>query len=87
MYVVAFFVGVFGVFFNAAKMAVIPDLVQHEELLPANAALTSIGRVATVTGMVGGGLLVEWSELEDGSAGKAGKPVSTPTLSHTWFPC
>jgi MFS family permease len=60
VYVVAFFVGVFGVFFNAAKMAVIPDLVQHEELLAANAALTSIGRVATVTGMVGGGLLVEW---------------------------
>jgi MFS family permease len=61
VYVVAFLVGVFGVFFNAAKMAVIPDLVRHEELLPANAALTSIGRVATVSGMVGGGLLVEWT--------------------------
>lgn len=58
VYVVAFFVGVFGVFFNAAKMAVIPDLVDHDHLLAANAALTSIGRVATVTGMVGGGLLV-----------------------------
>ena len=66
VYVVAFFVGVFGVFFNAAKMAVIPDLVAHHELLPANAALTSIGRVATVTGMVGGGLLVNqsWSRFE-----------------------
>ncbi|HWP72543.1 MAG TPA: MFS transporter [Gemmatimonadaceae bacterium] len=61
VYVVAFFVGVFGVFFNAAKMSVIPDLVTEEELLPANAALTSIGRVATVTGMVGGGLLVGWN--------------------------
>ena len=61
VYVVAFFVGVFGVFFNAAKMAVIPDLVRHEELLSANAALTSIGRVATVTGMVGGGMLVGWT--------------------------
>jgi MFS family permease len=60
VYVVAFFVGLFGVFFNAAKMAVIPDLVDPDHLLPANAALTSIGRVATVTGMVGGGLLVEW---------------------------
>jgi MFS family permease len=61
VYVVAFFVGVFGVFFNAAKMAVIPDLVDHDHLLAANAALTSIGRVATVTGMVGGGLLVGWA--------------------------
>ena len=61
VYVVAFFVGVFGVFFNAAKMSVIPDLVEEKELLPANAALTSIGRVATVTGMVGGGLLVGWN--------------------------
>ena len=60
VYVVAFFVGLFGVFFNAAKMAIIPDLVDPDHLLPANAALTSIGRVATVTGMVGGGLLVEW---------------------------
>lgn len=61
VYVVAFFVGLCGVFFNAAKMALIPDLVPHEQLLPANAALTSIGRLATVTGMVGGGLLVGWT--------------------------
>ena len=61
VYVVAFFVGLAGVFFNAAKMALIPDLVDHEELLPANAALTTIGRVATVTGLVGGGLLVGWT--------------------------
>lgn len=61
VYVMAFFVGLAGVFFNAAKMAVIPDLVDHEDLLPANAALTSIGRVATVAGMVGGGLLVGWA--------------------------
>jgi len=61
VYVVAFFVGLAGVFFNAAKMALIPDLVDHGQLLPANAALTTIGRVATVTGMVGGGLLVGWT--------------------------
>ena len=61
VYVVAFFVGLAGVFFNAAKMALIPDLVEHDELLPANAALTTIGRVATVTGMVGGGFLVGWA--------------------------
>ena len=60
VYIVAFFVGLAGVFFNAAKMALIPDLVEHEQLLPANAALNTIGRVATVTGLVGGGLLVGW---------------------------
>ena len=60
VYVVAFFVGLFGVFFNSAKMALIPDLVDHEQLLPANAALTSIGRFATVAGIVGGGLMVDW---------------------------
>jgi len=59
-YVVAFFVGLFGVFFNAAKMALIPDLVEHHQLMPANAALASIGRVATVAGLVGGGLMVDW---------------------------
>ena len=64
VYVIAFFVGLAGVFFNAAKMALIPDLVEHDQLLPANAALTTIGRVATVTGLVGGGLLVGWKIWE-----------------------
>jgi MFS family permease len=60
VYVVAFFVGLFGVFFNAAKMALIPDLVERGQLLPANAALATIGRFATVVGIVGGGLMVGW---------------------------
>jgi MFS family permease len=58
VYVVAFLVFLLGVFFNAAKMASIPDLVERHELLAANAALTSIGRVATVVGIVGGGILI-----------------------------
>jgi MFS family permease len=61
VYVVAFMVGLAGVFFNAAKMALIPDLVDHDELLPANAALSTIGRFATVAGIVGGGLMVSWT--------------------------
>ena len=61
VYVVAFFVGLFGVFFNAAKMALIPDLVEKGQLLPANAALATIGRFATVAGIVGGGLIAEWA--------------------------
>lgn len=59
-YVVAFFVGLFGVFFNAAKMALIPDLVDRDHLMPANAALATIGRLATVTGFVGGGFMIRW---------------------------
>ena len=60
VYIVAFFVFLLGVFFNSAKMSLIPDLVRREQLLSANAALTSIGRFATVAGLVGGGLVIGW---------------------------
>jgi MFS family permease len=60
VYVVAFFVFLLGIFFNAAKMAMIPDLVERHELLAANAALTSVGRIATVVGIIGGGVLISW---------------------------
>lgn len=66
VYVAAFAVFLLGVFFNSAKMALIPELVERDQLLPANAALTSIGRVATVVGIVGGGLILSatvWSRL------------------------
>lgn len=66
VYVAAFFVFLLGTFFNSAKMALIPDLVPRTELLPANAALTSVGRVATVVGIVGGGLIMSagvWARL------------------------
>lgn len=58
VYVVAFFVFLLGLFFNSAKMSLIPDLVARDELLAANAALTSVGRVATVLGIVGGGIIL-----------------------------
>ncbi len=58
VYGVAFLVFLLGVFFNAAKMALIPELVPREQLLPANAALTFIGRFATVIGIVGGGVII-----------------------------
>lgn len=58
VYVIAFFVFLLGLFFNSAKMSLIPDLVSREELLPANAALTFIGRFATVGGIFGGGLII-----------------------------
>jgi MFS family permease len=58
VYVVAFLVFLLGVFFNAAKMALIPELVPRAHLLPANAALTFVGRFATVGGIVGGGVII-----------------------------
>lgn len=64
VYVFAFAVALLGLFFNAAKMALIPDLVDRHQLLSANAALTSVGRVATVFGIVGGGLMIEWTIWE-----------------------
>jgi MFS family permease len=61
VYAVAFCTFLLGVFFNAAKMALIPELVPRAHLLPANAALTFVGRFATVLGIVGGGLIIGWS--------------------------
>ncbi len=58
VYIVAFFVFLLGVFFNSAKMALIPDLVPRSHLLSANAALSFIGRFATVIGIVGGGVII-----------------------------
>lgn len=58
VYVVAFCVFLLGTFFNSAKMALIPELVERRQLLSANAALTFIGRIATVAGIVGGGIII-----------------------------
>ncbi|MBK6307387.1 MAG: MFS transporter [Gemmatimonadetes bacterium] len=58
VYLVAFAVFLLGVFFNAAKMALIPELVPRPHLLAANAALTFVGRFATVAGIVGGGVII-----------------------------
>ncbi|HEX4936833.1 MAG TPA: MFS transporter, partial [Gemmatimonadaceae bacterium] len=58
VYFIAFLVFLLGVFFNAAKMALIPELVPRAHLLPANAALTFVGRFATVAGIVGGGVII-----------------------------
>ena len=65
-YPIVFMVFLAGLVFNAAKMAVIPDLVAGDQLLAANAAVTFIGRFATVAGIVGGGLVVgsrRWSSV------------------------
>lgn len=61
VYTIAFLVFLFGLFFNTARMAIIPNLVGQEKVLGANSFLNIVGRLATVAGMVLGGLIVDWS--------------------------
>lgn len=64
VYVLAGLAFLLGVFQQSAKLALIPELVPPHELLPANAFLTLIGRVATMFGIVGGGLILTASIWE-----------------------
>jgi MFS family permease len=57
---IAFLVFLLGMFFNTAKLAVIPNLVESRNLLEANSITSIIGRVATFLGMLLGGLIVDW---------------------------
>lgn len=61
VYFLAFLVFLFGLFFNTARMAIIPNLVGQDKVLGANSFLNIIGRIATLAGMVLGGLIVDWS--------------------------
>jgi len=60
IYAVAFLVFLFGLFFNTARMSIIPNLVGSDHLLGANSFMSSVGRVATFLGMFLGGLIVDW---------------------------
>ncbi len=60
IYAVAFMVFLFGLFFNTARMSIIPNLVGKDNLLGANSFMSFVGRVATFLGMFVGGLIVDW---------------------------
>ncbi|MFO7651002.1 MAG: MFS transporter [bacterium] len=60
VYALAFFVFLFGVLFQAARLASIPNLVGADRVLGANSVMNVAGRVATVLGVLGGGLIVDW---------------------------
>ncbi len=64
VYFLAFLVFLFGLFFNTARLAIIPNLVGQDKVLGANSFLNIVGRVATFAGMVLGGLIVDWSGWE-----------------------
>ncbi|MEO0085648.1 MAG: MFS transporter, partial [candidate division WOR-3 bacterium] len=61
IYSIAFLVFLFGLFFNTARMSIIPNLVGQERVLGANSFMNLIGRIATFLGMVVGGIVVDWS--------------------------
>ncbi|MEO0114082.1 MAG: MFS transporter [candidate division WOR-3 bacterium] len=60
VYAIAFFVFLFGLFFNTGRLSVIPNLVSPRRLLAANSFINLIGRVSTFLGMLIGGILVDW---------------------------
>lgn len=61
IYTLAFCVFLFGLFFNTSRLAIIPNLVGEERVLGANSFMNLIGRVATLLGVLLGGLIVDWS--------------------------
>ncbi len=66
VYLVAFLVFLFGLFFNSARLSVIPLLVAPRRLLSANSFISFIGRVATLLGVLLGGIIVDlrvWSHF------------------------
>lgn len=64
VYLLAFLVFLFGLFFNTSRLAIIPNLVGPERVLGANSFINILGRLATFAGMFFGGLIVDWSGWE-----------------------
>jgi MFS family permease len=67
IFVIAFAVFLCGLVFNTARLSVLPNLVSDTEVAPpnrllaANSFMNVAGRVATLLGMVLGGLIVDWT--------------------------
>jgi len=60
VYLIVFVVFFFGLFFNTAKMSIIPNMVEQDQLLAANSVNTLIGRIATVLAFLLGDFIVAW---------------------------
>lgn len=59
-YLFVFAVFFFGLFINTSKLSIIPNLVPKDKLLAANSVCLFVIRLATISGMVLGGYLVDW---------------------------
>jgi MFS transporter, DHA3 family, macrolide efflux protein len=58
---VAFCVFFVGLFFNTARLSVIPELIESRNILEANSVITLAGRVSIFLGLLLGGMIVDWS--------------------------
>lgn len=61
VFVLVFFMFLCALFFNTAKLAIIPDIVTQERVLQANSAHSVIMRLATFMGVALGGFIIDWS--------------------------
>lgn len=60
VFAVVFFMFLLTLIFNAARSAIIPNLVVKKDILQANSLINFVGRAATFLGMLAGGFIVDW---------------------------
>ncbi len=60
VFVLVFFMFLCSLFYNTAKMAIIPNLVEKPAILAANSATWFVSRMATFLGMAAGGFIIDW---------------------------
>ncbi|MCB2354684.1 MFS transporter [Clostridium estertheticum] len=56
IYISTFLLGCCGALFNPACTAIIPNIVEEEQLIEANGADTAIGSISNIGGILGGGI-------------------------------
>ena len=61
VFVVVFIMFLCALFFNAARSAIVPNLVSRKRILTANSVVNFVSRGATFLGMLTGGMIVDWS--------------------------
>lgn len=66
IYLIIFIVFSIGRFFVPAKMSIIPDLVEKEDLLIANSLVNTTGMIAAILGFGISGVVVEWMGARSG---------------------
>lgn len=59
IYIIVFLAFSFSRFYVPAKMSIIPDIVDEEQLITANSLVTTTGMIASVLGLGLGGLMIE----------------------------
>lgn len=75
VFAVVFFMFLLTLIFNAARSAIIPNLVAKKNILQANSLINFVGRGATFLGMLAGGFIVDW-KVWYGLIGLAGWTVA-----------